>query len=412
MKKFKMKSLKTQNNMLKLFSLIFAIFLWSYVRSEVDPERTMTFRSIPVRYENVAEIKANNLSLLTPQDATVNVTVKGRQSNIAKLKRENVSASINLSGYYAGEYSIPIKVQVDANNIIVDNKEPESIKVKIDENVSKKMPVSVKVVGKLDESYVLGNIKQEEVVSVKGPKSYVDSIDKLVAVIDISGKTESTVVSADIVPYDKDGNIIEDIETKPEKLDVEIPILKTETVPVKLDYRGSVPEGTDQSQFTVEPGTVTVKGNSAQMNKIKEIKTVPVNVSDLLKGQVSVELVLPEGISLVDKDIKFIASAYPIALNNQIIEIPIKDIKTKNVQKHMEVEYTGKEDKIIINLTPKDPLSKEKLSKEDVYASIDVDKLDEGEHNVKLDISVPENFKITKVFPEKISIKVTKNKLF
>lgn len=412
MKKFTMKSIKTKNNMLKIFSLIFAIFLWSYVRSEVDPERTVTFRAIPVRYENVAEIKANNLSLLTPEDATVNVTVKGRQSNIAKLKKDNVTASINLSGYYAGEYSLPIKIQIDANNVVVDSKEPESIKVKIDENISKKLPVNIKVVGKLDESYVLGNIKQEDYVMVKGPKSYVDSIDKLLAKVDISGKTESTVISADIVPYDKDGNIIEDIVTKPEKLDIELPILKTETVPVKLNYIGNVPENVDVNQFSVEPSTVAIKGNSAQMNKIKEINTVPISVNELLKGQRSIELQLPEGISLVDKDVKFVASASPIVLNKQTIEIPIRDIKTKNVEKHTEIEYLGKEDKIKINLIPKDPLSKEVLSKEDVYASIDVLDLSEGEHSVKLDISVPETFKITSVTPEKVLIKVTKNKLF
>ncbi len=412
MKKFTMKSLKSRNNMLKIFSLIFAIFLWSYVRSEVDPERTVTFRAIPVRYENMAEIKLNNLTIISPEDAKVNVTLKGKQSNISKLKREQVIASVDLSGYYAGEYNIPIKIQVDSNNIIVNSKEPETVAFKIDENVNKKMDVEVKTTGKLEESYVLGNIKQNVEVEVLGPQSYVENIDKLVATVDVSKKNESTVISAPIIAYNKGGEVIEKITTNPESLDIEIPILKTQTVPIRLNVVGNIPSDVDENQFSIEPNSVSVKGNSAIINKITELETEAVSVNTLLTGQVGISVVLPEGISLVDKDVKFVASAYPIEINEQNIKVPFEEIKVKNLPEHYEVEYLDKDEDISLYLTPKDPLSDIVLSKEDVYASIDLNKLEEGEHKLKVDISVPETFKINEIKPEFISIKLVKKKIF
>lgn len=398
--------------MLKIFSLIFAIFLWSYVRSEVDPERTVTFRAIPVRYENMAEIKLNNLTIISPEDAKVNVTLKGKQSNISKLKREQVIASVDLSGYYAGEYNIPIKIQVDANNIIVNSKEPETVAFKIDENVNKKMDVEVKTTGKLEESYVLGNIKQNVEVEVLGPQSYVENIDKLVATVDVSKKNESTVISAPIIAYNKGGEVIEKITTNPESLDIEIPILKTQTVPIRLNVVGNIPSDVDENQFSIEPNSVSVKGNSAIINKITELETEAVSVNTLLNGQVGISVVLPEGISLVDKDVKFVASAYPIEINEQNIKVPFEEIKVKNLPEHYEVEYLDKDEDISLYLTPKDPLSDIVLSKEDVYASIDLNKLEEGEHKLKVDISVPETFKINEIKPEFISIKLVKKKIF
>lgn len=412
MKKFTMKSLKSRNNMLKIFSLIVAIFLWSYVRSEVDPERTVTFKAIPVRYENMAEIKLNNLTIISPEDAKVNVTLKGKQSNISKLKREQVIASVDLSGYYAGEYNIPIKIQVDSNNIIVNSKEPETVAFKIDENVNKKMDVEVKTTGKLEESYVLGNIKQNVEVEVLGPESYVENIDKLVATVDVSKKNESTVISAPIVAYNKAGEVIEKITTNPESLDIEIPILKTQTIPIRLNVVGNIPSDVDENQFSIEPNSVSVKGNSAIINKITELDTEEVSVKTLLNGQVGISVVLPEGISLVDKDVKFVASAYPIEINEQNIKVPFEEIKVKNLPEHYEVEYLDKDEELSLYLTPKDPLSDIVLSKEDVYASIDLDKLEDGEHKLKVDISVPETFKINEIKPEFISIKLIKKKIF
>ncbi|WP_036728905.1 MULTISPECIES: YbbR-like domain-containing protein [Peptoniphilus] len=405
----------SKERMLQIISVVFAILLWSYVRSGVDPEMKVTYKGIEVRYENIAEIKSNNLSVISPKEATVDVVLKGKQSNISKISRESVRASVNLSGYYSGDYKIPIKVQVDANNIIVDSKEPESISFKIDENISKNINVDIKTVGELADNYVLGNVKQKEEVKITGPKTYIDSIDKIVAVADISGKSESTVITTPVIAYNKDAQEISELTVEPENLNIEVPILKTEIVPVRLRIIGKGSDNIDAKEFFVEPNSVTIKGNSAVINKIDEILTKPVNVNDLTEKKIPVDIDLPDGVALVDNDLKFVASHFPISLSEQNIDFKFSEIKILNLEEKLEEKLTlnfNKGDQITVVVTPKDPLSTEKIDKENMSLSLDLKDYTTGVHNVKLNVSLPEIYKVVKIKPEFIEITIDKKRIF
>lgn len=411
-----MKKTKTKNNrdrMFQLISIVFAILLWSYVRSEVDPERTIVYKNMDVSVENLAELKENNLSVIISEKPTTDVTLRGRQSVISKLDRTDVKASVDLSGYVIGDHKIPIKVQVDSTNVIVESKNPSNVSVKVDENISKQLEVDLKIKGNPAENFVLGNIKQAEFVTVSGAKTYVDSIDKIIAVANVSNKKESSVMSIPIIAYDKEGNEIENIEIEPEKIDFEIPILKTETVPVKLNVVGEVPEGVDSKKFSIYPDSVSIKGNTAVINKITEISTTPITVEELMSGQIPVEVEMPNGISLVDNDVKFIASASEIVLEEQEVKIPIKNIKILNLDTKLEfIEDVETVDSIDITIVAKDPSSREVLNVEDVTASMDFLNLKAGKHEIQININLPEKFRVTKITPKSIVVELVKKRIF
>ncbi|CDZ74766.1 putative membrane protein [Peptoniphilus sp. ING2-D1G] len=410
-----MKEKKIKNNendrMLLLISVVFAIFLWLYARSEIDPERTITIRDVNVRFENIAEIKANNLEIISPKEAKVNVKIKGNQSNISKLNKDSVSASVNLAGYYAGDYKIPIKVSVDVTNMVVESRSPETINFKIEEIVSRDIGVNLITKGSVADNYVLGNIKQEETVTVTGAKSYIDKIERVSAVFDVDGKWESTVLTSKINAYDKDSNVINEVSFSPETIDLEVPILKTQILPVRLNITGEMPEGMDTKDFSVEPNSVTIKGNSVVVNKIKEISTELVNVNDLIDKQKPVEILLPDGISLVDKDIKFVASAQPITIPRQKITIKNEDIDIKNAPEDYNVEII-ETDELEFEVTPKNPISNKKLYKNSIVAFIDLAGLEEGEHDVKLDIEIPSEFRFLSKDPLYVKVKLHKKGIF
>ena len=84
-----------------------------------------------------------------------------------------------------------------------------------------------------------------------------------------------------------------------------IPVLKTETVPIKVRPFGNS-DRVSESQIVVDPNAVLIKGNSAVINKVREISTVPFNIKDLEKGPISIKLDLPEGVSLVDATNNFV----------------------------------------------------------------------------------------------------------
>ncbi|MGO3751415.1 MAG: CdaR family protein [Peptoniphilaceae bacterium] len=406
-----MKMKINKETMFKIISLIFAILLWSYVRSEVDPEKTIIFKDIDVRYENLSELKANDLAVINQKESKVNVTLKGKQSAVSKIKKDAISASVNLAGYYSGDYNVPIDVKVDGINVFIESKKPEFVNVKIEENISKNVDVEVKTKGKVKSSFVLGNVKKNEKVELKGPNTYIEQIDSINATVDVSGKSESIVLTAPVKAYDSEGKEVKGIKFNPSSVDVEIPILKTQTLPVKLNIVGEIPEGVDQNSFSIEPNSVSVKANSVVLNKVSEISTVPISVDTLLDGQSSIDVILPDGVSLVDNDIKFVASAFPIKVFEQEITFNKEDVGILNLDKELDFKFINKNKDIKVKISPKDPLSTEKLSKEDIDLNINLENLKEGKHKLDLDIKLSEKFKVNVIEPSSLEVELFKKRI-
>ncbi|HHV39164.1 MAG TPA: hypothetical protein GXX70_06720, partial [Tepidimicrobium sp.] len=72
---------KKNNLTMKIFALIMAIVLWSYVMSEENPSITEEFKNIEVTLTNVATLERQNLVVLEPSEPTVNVKVSGKRND-------------------------------------------------------------------------------------------------------------------------------------------------------------------------------------------------------------------------------------------------------------------------------------------------------------------------------------------
>ena len=299
------KNILGQNTTMKLFSIIFALLLFSYVRNEVDPETTETLKGIPVRYDNVLYLKDNDLVLMSPNELTVNVKLKGKTSDMRNIRKETIVAYVDFKNTKAGEQKIPIFINVLDKGIRAEKFEPDSAIFKIDEKINKNMKVTINTVGSLAKDYVLGKMSTETEVEVTGAKSVIDTIDKLVCTVNISGISETTILTEKVMVYNKNQEEVDDVTINPEKIEVGIPVLKTETVPIKIRPFGNS-DKVNESQIVVDPNAVLIKGNSAVINKVREISTVPFNIKDLEKGPISIKLDLPEGVSLVDATNNFV----------------------------------------------------------------------------------------------------------
>lgn len=400
----------SKNTMLKIISVVFALFLWSYVRSEVDPERTVTYKDIDVRFENLAEIKEHGLAIVSNMDQKVDVTISGKTSDMDRMDKDNISATVDLSGYSEGEVSIPVKISVDNNaNVRVANREPSRINVKIDEIIEDKMDVTITTKGQLKESYMLGKVKPSEEVKVKGPSSVLDSIQKLVAEVDVQGMSESSIKTGKVMAYDKDNNVIESVVITPSTVDIEIPVLKTLTVPIRLNITGNIPDGIDPQTFSIEPNSVMIRGNSAVINKITELTTQPIAIESVLGNRVEVGLVLPDGVSLVDKGVKVVASSQELVPKKMTFNFTSDDFEIVNLGEYEVVFYTKS---LNIDCIQKDLLEDYSINKDNIVVSVDLKGLGIGKHDVVPTIKVPEQFKVEKVTPGIIKVEIKKKGIF
>ena len=78
-----------------------------------------------------------------------------------------------------------------------------------------------------------------EMVSIRGPKSVIDSISKVEASVSVSGLSEDVVTKSELVLYDSDNNVIDQSllanNLGTEGVSVSVQVLETKSVKVEFD---------------------------------------------------------------------------------------------------------------------------------------------------------------------------------
>ncbi|WBW49244.1 CdaR family protein [Peptoniphilus equinus] len=396
-----------RNTMLKLISVLFAVFLWAFVRSEVDPERNEVLRNIPVHYENLASIKDRNYVLLSNAQLKTDVTIYAKSSDLARMNADNITATVDLNGVLPGESSLPVKVIVDNTAVRVVEKNPARVMVRVDEMVSSQVPVELKTTGDPKEGFILGAIKETQEVTVSGPSTVVKSIDAIRAVLNIDGLDESAVKSGKVAAFDSAGNVINSVTFEPEVVDVEVPIQKTKNVPIKLVVRD---EASLMQTVNLEPSSVMVRGDAKIIDQLQEIVTEPVNSSEVVDQVKKVTLQLPEGVQPVNQDLEILASTNVIANTSESFTFKPENIELKNVPKNMEVKVLSPN----LSVTVEKPYSLEPLEviRNDFTIELDLQNLKEGKYELEPAVEVAKRVDIKAVHPAKIVVELKDKGIF
>ena len=291
--------------MIKITSLIFAIILWSYVKGEANFITSTNYKNIEVSYEGLSDLKANNLTIISPKESTVDVKLQGYNSYMRNVTRDGIVAKVDVSKLTEGEHSVPINVSYIDLGISVTNATPRRIPFKVDKVLKEKREANIVFLNKLEKGLSLGDLNKKVDVEVKGPSTYMNKINKVDAYIDLVDITQSTSLEAEIYAYDDGGKIIKEVEVNPLSVKVDLPILKSKTVPIKIKFNENTSKNIVTSDFSIEPSSVTIRGNSDVIDSIDFIETKPVNFYNYKNGNDLVELSLPDKVTLVDENIDF-----------------------------------------------------------------------------------------------------------
>lgn len=116
-----------------ILSLLIAIILWFYVMNEIDPVITKKYNAVPVHYVNEAELEHRGLRIANAsKDITVDISVRGRRSQLMAYKTQNLQANVDLSGLSIGEHLMFIELEIkDAARSGVELVDYPSVVVKI-----------------------------------------------------------------------------------------------------------------------------------------------------------------------------------------------------------------------------------------------------------------------------------------
>ncbi len=397
---------------LKIFALAIAIVLWSYVMSEVNPERPENYRNISISFNNMEALDRQGLVLMEPKEATVTVRVTGRKSEMAKMSKflpEAIKASVDLSGYGEGQVKVPVNVTLEQfGDVRIERWEPSELLFTFDRKDVRDKIITIKTEGELEDGYILGNIKANtQTIVVRGPRSWINQVAEVVALVNLDGRKENAYPTLPVKLLDQDGNEIMGLDFEPSVIEVEVPVYRTTEVPIELILENELDENMEIVSTSINPSRITLRGNNEVVN-LASIKTKPIDINSFLENpSQEVELDFPSTVSLADPNEKIVVNIEIQEIAYRTFEFEVGELNLKNLSSDLKLDLGFNTNNVSLTIKGnKDKI--EDISKEDFNLSLDLLGLTEGEHLVYLGFNLETGLVIKELSPQPINIKLIK----
>ncbi len=278
----------------KILAFIMAVVLWLYVTNEQNPPVEASV-SVPLEVRGVAD----TLVAVDAPDA-VRVKVRGPRSITAVLTPQDLKAYIDLRGANEGRHAVRVYAMVPTSLEFIEV-QPDKLTVRVDSKASRTLPVEIRVTGTATAGTVVAKATlNPQQVTVEGPKATVDSVDRVILPLDLTGR--SADFSAQIAPLlvNRDGRAVEGLEVRPAKIGVDANLAKgvdKKTVDVKTIIYGDMAPGTVLKSIVTTPVTVELSGDAKELEKIDFVYTEPISVAGISRDtDKEVKLQIKEGL--------------------------------------------------------------------------------------------------------------------
>ena len=366
-----------------LLAVTVAFCLWLYVVSNISIEDERTYHDIPVAFEGEIALEERGLMITSGTDATVDLRLYGARTNLNKLTSSNINIKVNLARIYdvgqvEVDYDITYPGDVPSNAFTALNKDPGSITLTVEQRITKEVPVVIDYIGSVPEEYMCdvdNALLDQEYVTIVGPASAIDQIEKAVIQVNLEEQTSSildyfqyTLCNAAGEPVDA-GMVVTD--TAQIRLELTIRRFKELAVTYTLvEGGGATAENTN---ITLDTPVVRVSGSDTLLEQLTEINLGTINLGTIKEDTLlTYSISLPEGVVNlsgveevnVDIDFRGLATKDFTVENIRVIGVP-SGMEYELVTKRLTVTLRGPVT-LINKMTPQDLVVTADLSGKDV----------------------------------------------
>lgn len=410
---------------LKILSLVIAILLWLLIRNVQNPVISKYFYDVPVVTKNESFLASNlEIPLLIEGKNTVNVKIKGEKSVVEDITKEDITAVADMTQILSMD-TTPRMVRVSVSckgiedrNITVS---PINLQVDIEKQQSVEKIVAVNVGDTApDKAYEIGSIKAEpEKVTISGPETLINKIDKVVARIDASTLKETTTEEdSEIKIYDKNGEELTEkqmsyIDIKglvDNKIKIQAELWKVDqNIKLEAGYTGSPKYGYEVNSVTLVPDTISLAGTDEALKKLAEDNNtlqIPASLIDVsgkstdFEQTIDITELLPEGTKLardINSSVNVTVKILPY--NSRDYEVSAAEIKVENKPDDIDIVFDQETITARIKARGQDL---DELSSQSIQMKIDLKDYKTGEYQVPVTVSLPSAYSLV----EDIKVKV------
>lgn len=282
----------TNDIFLRIYAIILAILIWFIISVTLYPSITRTISNVTVAPVVTTGTVAEDfgLSPVNIDKEEVSVRIMGKRVDIGDLSSEDLEAKliVDSSVNKPGEYELEVEiVSKNKKKFEVKNISPSKIKVQFDSIVEKDFPVYIEAPNiSVADGYLMEPISANPTnIKVKGPKSEVEKITKVVARTDEKQTLSETlsIKDTDIILYNGDTILSKDnFEFSTNKIELTVPILMQKTLPFKLEIQNA-PTNFNLSSldYTLSNSEIDIAAPVSSLKDLGEIHLGYLNLSSV-----------------------------------------------------------------------------------------------------------------------------------
>jgi YbbR domain-containing protein len=285
----------------KLLAVLVALVIWVFVMNEQNPPLEGTFQ-VALSSRNLTEDM-----LVVEAPTTVRVKVRGLRNAIAGASGKDFKATVDVKGLAAGQYNLPISVVAPSGYEVVEVI-PDKAAIKLDAVRSRRFRIEARLSGPMVGEMVLGQVEiNPDSVMITGPQSQLDIVEKVVAPVEIRGRTPAFSQDARLVLLNAEGNEIKNLKVEPSKVAVVgnlEPGSVSRQVEVKTVLSGNLPTGVLLRRVFTEPAKIEIKGPKEIVDPISAVSTAPISLEGITKDVTrEIPLQLQPGLTVLKKTV-------------------------------------------------------------------------------------------------------------
>ncbi len=339
-----MKDLFTKNLGLKIVSILAAFILWLVVVNVDDPVISKTYTGIAVEVLNEDVLTDQGKCYEVVGDTgVINVVVTAHRSILDGMSKDYIKATADLKLLTSLD-TVPIEVRSTrfSDRIESVTTREANLKINIENLVNKEVPISVGHEGEPAEGYFLAGVENAlSTVTVSGPESVVNMVDRVMATADIKGVNSDITVTEPLYAYDRDLTLIDDPRLILSRTVTEIKyiIYASKTIPITSGFSGTPAPGFGATGSVItDPSSVLIAGRGENFDDMEVIYISPDQVSvdgasSPVETTVNISDYLPTGVVFADHAFDPNVKV-TVAIDENLhktIEVPISNITVENV---------------------------------------------------------------------------------
>jgi YbbR domain-containing protein len=307
-----MDKLLTSNWFVKIISFLLALMLYTIVAMpDASTSNTNDVLQPQTESERIPNMELEVLYdeenvVVSDLPETVDVLVEGRTDGLMLSKLTNKEIYVDLRNLTPGQHLVTVKHRDFPENVDVTI-DPVRVSVTIEEKKSNTFQAGINLLKaeELPEGYSTEEpIVSPKTVTVTGASSKLEQVAFVRGYVNVSGAKEEVNERITLNVYDANMEEIQGLSIDPAVVDVKVPVTAPfKKVPIKLDQKGKLPEGTSISSIELEPKEVSVFGPEEELGKLEFLDGIPLDLSEITKDTtIKLDVPVPDGMKKVDPE--------------------------------------------------------------------------------------------------------------